>query len=248
MGRGAGDKRQATPRRNPGLLFGPRQAVQRKEPPVKVEKVEKQLSDGKTRVEWRRATDGALHRDSGPAVEYPDGSFEWWQDGQPHRDGKPAVVLTDDFNERWTELDYLAWPRAEIYYRNGKLHREDGPAYVIPHLAEEYYRDGKLHREDGPASAWDYEDGEPSRRWALDGQLHREDGPALVVNEEIEAWCSHGKLHREDGPAIVVPEGKTLHAKELEEADLASIEGPAELYFLDGKQLSESEWQTLDRS
>ena len=42
----------------------------------------------------------------------------------------------------------------EECYRNGKLHREDGPA-IVRHDADgsyaEYHRDGKLHREDGPA-------------------------------------------------------------------------------------------------
>jgi hypothetical protein len=28
---------------------------------------------------WRRA--GAIHRDDGPAIEWPDGSGSWWADG-----------------------------------------------------------------------------------------------------------------------------------------------------------------------
>jgi len=38
----------------------------------------------------------------------------------------------------------------EIWYKNGKLHREDGPAVNGPFL-EKWYNNGKLHREDGPA-------------------------------------------------------------------------------------------------
>jgi len=36
------------------------------------------------------------------------------------------------------------------WYRNGKLHRKDGPAYIHTET-QEWYLDGKLHRTDGPA-------------------------------------------------------------------------------------------------
>jgi hypothetical protein len=43
----------------------------------------------------------------------------------------------------------------EEYYRDGKKHREDGPAYVWRDAngptVEIYYRDGKLCRENGSA-------------------------------------------------------------------------------------------------
>jgi len=37
------------------------------------------------------------------------------------------------------------------WYRNGKLHREDGPAIEYNYGTKYWYRNGKLHREDGPA-------------------------------------------------------------------------------------------------
>jgi hypothetical protein len=37
------------------------------------------------------------------------------------------------------------------YYRNGKLHRDDGPAVIKPDGTQEWYKEGKLHRDDGPA-------------------------------------------------------------------------------------------------
>ena len=37
------------------------------------------------------------------------------------------------------------------WYRDGKLHREDGPAFELANGNKYWYRDGKPHREDGPA-------------------------------------------------------------------------------------------------
>lgn len=39
---------------------------------------------------------------------------------------------------------------------DGRLHCEDGPAYVSPNGGRvvEYWLHGKLHREDGPARVW----------------------------------------------------------------------------------------------
>jgi hypothetical protein len=38
-----------------------------------------------------------------------------------------------------------------IFYKNGKKHREDGPAKTCGSKSEEWYFEGKLHRKDGPA-------------------------------------------------------------------------------------------------
>ena len=59
--------------------------------------------------------------------------------------------------------------------RNGKELDEEGNIY--------YYKNGKLHREDGPAI--EYEDGDCY--WFKDGMLHREDGPA-VIYEDGDKW------------------------------------------------------------
>lgn len=40
------------------------------------------------------------------------------------------------------------------YFKNGKLHKENGPAVVIKDASGfqfEYHEDGKIHRKDGPA-------------------------------------------------------------------------------------------------
>ena len=38
-----------------------------------------------------------------------------------------------------------------FYYKDGKLHRKDGPAIEYPNGDKEWYLNGELHREDGPA-------------------------------------------------------------------------------------------------
>ncbi len=63
-------------------------------------------------VRWYDA-DGQIHRDGGPAVEYPDGGAEWWQSGQLHRDDGPAVETPTGYREWW---------------QHGDLHRDGGPA------------------------------------------------------------------------------------------------------------------------
>jgi hypothetical protein len=90
-----------------------------------------------------------------------DGNTDTWNRGLPDR-------VLDDGTQQWLD-------------ENGRLHRDDGPALVLPNGQEEWYRHGILHREDGPAVVWP------------DGR---------------EAWCRHGMLHREDGPAVVRPDGR----------------------------------------
>ena len=38
---------------------------------------------------------GKLHREDGPAIEYPDGSKLWYLNGKPHREDGPAVELAN---------------------------------------------------------------------------------------------------------------------------------------------------------
>ena len=56
---------------------------------------------------------GELHRDEGPAVEWPDGSKGWVQNGQYHRTDGPAIERANGTKD-WAQ--------------NGQRHRTDGPA------------------------------------------------------------------------------------------------------------------------
>jgi hypothetical protein len=56
---------------------------------------------------------GKLHREDGPAVEYPDGSKAWFLNGKRYREDGPIIEYSDG---------------TKYWYLNGKLHREGGPA------------------------------------------------------------------------------------------------------------------------
>jgi hypothetical protein len=62
--------------------------------------------------EMFRVIDG-LHRDDGPAVEYLDGTKEWYKNGMLHREDGPAILYRDG-TESWymhgiklTEKEFL---------------------------------------------------------------------------------------------------------------------------------------------
>jgi hypothetical protein len=48
---------------------------------------------------------------------------------------------------------------------NGKLHREDGPAFEHVHGTKVWYTNGKRHRENGPAIEY----GNGIKKWYLSG-------------------------------------------------------------------------------
>jgi hypothetical protein len=61
------------------------------------------------------------------------------------------------------------------WYLNGKLHREDGPAYEWANGDKEWLLNGKSHREDGPA--YEYANGD--KWWYLNDELVN---PEIIVD------------------------------------------------------------------
>jgi uncharacterized protein len=88
---------------------------------------------------------------------------------------------------------------------DGQLDREDGPAYIhtLPNgvvLEECYFKNGRPHREDGPAEIRRriHGGGILHEKYFVDGKLHREDGPAELLRDErgraySEAYWQNGK-------------------------------------------------------
>ena len=79
----------------------------------------------------------------------------------------------------------------EQYYRNGKLHREDGPAVIIRDssgFVEKYFREGKRHRVDGPAYIYHYADGSALREYYLNDSLQRRETNSLVAIPGVQFW------------------------------------------------------------
>lgn len=54
---------------------------------------------------------------------------------------------------------------------------------------KEWRLDGKLHREDGPAFEWN----SGSKEWWLNGRLHRENGPACQWHDGTYSWYLNGE-------------------------------------------------------
>ena len=68
---------------------------------------------------------------------------------------------------------------------------------------QRWYKDGKLHREDGPA----YINSDGTQYWCKVDKIHREDGPAIIYPSGRQEWWKDGERHRDDGPAIIWPDG-----------------------------------------
>ena len=131
------------------------------------------------RKTWKNKN-GLLHRLDGPAVEWNDGTKEWWQNGSLHRLDGPAY---ENING------------AKQWYQNGLLHRLDGPALEFYNGDKHWYQNDLLHRLDGPAI--DRADGE--KLWYKNGKMHRIDGPAAewVDGKNItKGWCKDGRTFK----------------------------------------------------
>lgn len=155
-------------------------------------------------------SDGVLHRLDGPAIVFPDGRLTWWVDG------KQIPVNTQEEFERWLKINHHTkeLPRQNIlnletkahlrreyddgpfededgtlwYYKNGHLHRDDGPAVIYPDGGRKWYKQDELHRDDGPAVEWP-----DSKRWWVNGKRHRLDGPAIENAGGHSEWWVDGK-------------------------------------------------------
>ena len=144
--------------------------------------------------------------------DYSDPARVVWRNskGQIHRDFGPA---TDEAGtRRWYRNGimhredgpaYTGDDGEQAWYLNGEIHREDGPAVVRPDGKQEWWKNGKRHREDGPAIV--HADGR--QHWFRNGKLHREDGPAAIHRDGTREWYRNDKLHRKDGPAVIRDDG-----------------------------------------
>lgn len=65
---------------------------------------------------WYKTEHGLLHREDGPAVEFPNGKKFWYLWGDRGRKDGPAVECSNG-DRSW--------------YWAGQLHRVDGPAMIV---------------------------------------------------------------------------------------------------------------------
>lgn len=113
-------------------------------------------------------------------VIYPGGWCEWYQDGLLHREEDLPAKIEFDGSLRW--------------FRQGKLHRLEGPAIITPKGRHYWYQDGNPYREDDlptitvPPSA---------KYWTnKKGEHHRLTGPAIIDNDGTEEYCLDGIIFK----------------------------------------------------
>ena len=63
-----------------------------------------------------------------------------------------------------------------------------------------WYKDGLVHREDGPAIIWP--DG--SNFWYKDDIFHRDDGPAIICPDGTDFWYKDGNPYKPSAHDIMV--------------------------------------------
>ena len=109
---------------------------------VKMNKPECKISASGNRYWMLNADeDGDLvyHREDGPAIEYVNGSKEWYLNGKFHREDGPAIEWSNG-SKQW--------------YLNGKLHREDGPACEWSGGSKSWYLNDKEVNPETIADLW----------------------------------------------------------------------------------------------
>jgi hypothetical protein len=76
----------------------------------------------------------------------------------------------------------------QLWYKNGLLHREAGPAVIhSANKSKHWYQNGERHRKDGPAVIWL----NGFYIWWVNGKCHREDGPAVICSNGYKEWWIH---------------------------------------------------------
>jgi antitoxin component YwqK of YwqJK toxin-antitoxin module len=124
----------------------------------------------------------------------------------------------------------------ESWYKDGKLHRLDGPSYISYNLDgskhyEAWCNDGEYHRLDGPAQISYYSNGNKSyKEWYKDGLYHREDGPALISyyddgSTNYETWYLCDQEYTKFEHRELVKLGKTIITRD---AAIMNIKHPSE--------------------
>lgn len=101
----------------------------------------------------------------------------------------------------------------EVWYKNGSIHRKDGPAYINKNLfgyqlrLNCWYKNGKLHRIDGPA----VEHWNGSKHWYVEGKRHRVNGPAFESPDGTKCWYIEGEEYKK----IIKTQDKIFLGKEI---------------------------------
>jgi hypothetical protein len=124
------------------------------------------------------------------------------------------------------------WNGDKKWYKEGKLHRLDGPAIIYSSGLKYWYKEGKIHRDDGPA----IESPKGTKEWCVEGKLHRLDGPAIEFPNERKEWWIEDKLYSPEKLLKLInfslPFGKEKGQYGLEWLKFLTEEGIEEFPFI----------------
>jgi hypothetical protein len=87
----------------------------------------KHFHEFENRIEWYTET-GILHREDGPAVEWINGTKEWYQMGQCHREDGPAIEDTEENLKEW----WIRGVRISFHIDNINLDYFDRTLIYVP--------------------------------------------------------------------------------------------------------------------
>lgn len=171
----------------------------------------------------RHYKDGQLHRENGPAVEYPNGSKEWWFNGVLHRLDGPAVENINGDNAWYINGEIIKKIQSgiELIFENGLLKGISNKVEMISEKEmvvttydldktirfnmpvmekKEFFYEGKLQSlNDNPAVIFENGDKE---YWDK-GALHRYCGPAreIAIDHDRDEFWEHGiRIYPTSGP------------------------------------------------
>lgn len=144
------------------------------------------IGDGSTT--W--TLNGVIHRTDGPAV-YNDTVEIWKVNGADYRANGPAISCKKCGSEGWFNkhgLHRIGGPA--IIYRlceeycgaNNALDRST--SIPLGSSAKVWYKNGKLHRDDGPAFKSIYEDGDEIIEYWRNGEQATPDG--IIIEDALE--------------------------------------------------------------
>jgi len=114
-----------------------------------------------------------IHKNSGPAIEWNNGTKEWLKNGKLHRKCGPAKELCSGSKE---------------WHINGKRHRKEGPAIEYYNGDKEWYLNDKRHRGNGPAIEY----GKSSKSWFLNGIEYSEKEYRKIISLKVKSEILNG--------------------------------------------------------